>query len=379
MIKFGGLTVKPAGIEKVFLGSTLVYQSAITKFLSGTLPLTITDATTASIISLTQYGKCSQATTPSPSAPVDIKCNNGALKYGKPITINNTRITAFINTEGKWYSSSDSYSIAIPVVNGKKYAIRMTETDSAIVSTILRWGFSTTNVPGTTSSSAVLLTNWVRTSPQETPYAEVTASGTYLIIQMAAGKFADVIDNGYLTLHEQAFYTDGTPEVLTVSASGAEDQNASVTNLLAVGNFEDTQDVISGAVRRKVGIAVFDGNESWSRISDTRYQLVFSVAVANSACMSSHFIYSTSTSGAGKIRIASSGYLQVVVEATTLTDYKAFLSAQYAAGTPVIVIYPLATETTESVTGQSLSTVDGTNIISATAEVSGIKADITYS
>jgi hypothetical protein len=37
--------------------------------------------------------------------------------------------------------------------------------------------------------------------------------------------------------------------------------------------------------------------------------------------------------------------------------FKTWLTQQYNAGTPVIIIYPLATETTETVTGQTLTTI----------------------
>ena len=62
----------------------------------------------------------------------------------------------------------------------------------------------------------------------------------------------------------------------------------------------------------------------------------------------------------------------------TAEAWKAWLAAQYAAGTPVIVIYPLAEETTESVTPQALSTSEGDNTITATANVSPIQLEATY-
>ena len=48
--------------------------------ITGVSPLALANALAHSIKSLTQYGKCVQASTPTPSAPVDIVCNNGALR-----------------------------------------------------------------------------------------------------------------------------------------------------------------------------------------------------------------------------------------------------------------------------------------------------------
>ena len=49
---------------------------------TGISPLALVNAMAAPIHSLTQYGKCVQNGTPTPSAPVDILCNNGVLRYG---------------------------------------------------------------------------------------------------------------------------------------------------------------------------------------------------------------------------------------------------------------------------------------------------------
>ena len=47
---------------------------------TGVSPLLLAAALNKPIKSLTQYGLCSQASTPTPSAPVDIMCNNGAVR-----------------------------------------------------------------------------------------------------------------------------------------------------------------------------------------------------------------------------------------------------------------------------------------------------------
>lgn len=51
---------------------------------TGTAPLTLLDAVAHPIHSLKQYGLCVQDGTPTPSAPVDIVCNNGAIKLRRP-------------------------------------------------------------------------------------------------------------------------------------------------------------------------------------------------------------------------------------------------------------------------------------------------------
>ena len=62
----------------------------------------------------------------------------------------------------------------------------------------------------------------------------------------------------------------------------------------------------------------------------------------------------------------------------TVDEWTAWLAEQYAAGTPVIVLYPLAEETTEQTTAHALHTTHGENIVDAVAEVSPIALEIDY-
>ena len=245
---------------------------------TGVSPLSLVNAVAHSLISLTQTGKCSQASTPTPTSPVDIYCNNGALKW-------------------------DSVN--------------------------------------------------------------------------------------------QRIYADGTPEVITVTHADSTTQTAGAENLFAVGDYADTQEIISGAVTRNCGVLAFDGTEDWTRTSIGDGCTVFSIGVnahsisgwSKITSLCTHFeCYVGSTSptyiaaNAGKFWLNTAGqYFRFVVAGTmTLTQFTAWLTEQYEAGTPVIVIYPLAEPTTETVTGQPLSTTAGTNTVSVSAEVSDINLEVKY-
>lgn len=65
---------------------------------------------------------------------------------------------------------------------------------------------------------------------------------------------------------------------------------------------------------------------------------------------------------------SGSTYLQLYCKDTScanVTEFKAYLADQYAQGTPVIVVYPLAQETSESVGAQVLKTESGNNTLTA--------------
>ena len=72
-------------------------------------------------------------------------------------------------------------------------------------------------------------------------------------------------------------------------------------------------------------------------------------------------------------------YIKASVSGDNLTTWQNWLAAQYANGTPVIVVYPLKTATTESVTAQPMSTTEGDNIVEITqASMSGLELEAKY-
>ena len=64
---------------------------------------------------------------------------------------------------------------------------------------------------------------------------------------------------------------------------------------------------------------------------------------------------------------------------STLSDLTTYLSDQYNSGNPVIVIYPLATATSETVAGQNLNIQSGTNIVEITqASIDNLSLEVSY-
>ena len=175
----------------------------------------------------------------------------------------------------------------------------------------------------------------------------------------------------------ERIYADGTAEVISIG-----EQTATAESLYAVGDYADTQDIISGAVTRKVGIKVLDGTESWATSGVNAYQFLLTEMLSTNfgAGLCTHF-QTISTINDFGIRFGANNsriYAYVTSEFATLEAWTAFLAAQYAAGTPVIVLYPLAEPVTESVAGQHLSTEQGDNTIYITANVSDIPIEATY-
>ena len=153
--------------------------------------------------------------------------------------------------------------------------------------------------------------------------------------------------------------------------------------LLKLGDRADSQEILTGNVTRKVWIKVLDGSETWGVISNSRWYYTMiddlkQIAYTEAQLICSHFSWyvwadntvSMPENSIGCNKNASTGItnwnITIRPNLTTypnVASFKVFLKAQYDAGTPVIIIYPLNSETTEFVSGQTLSTVDGENTI----------------
>lgn len=165
---------------------------------------------------------------------------------------------------------------------------------------------------------------------------------------------------------------------------------ATCSDLLSLSGYTDTQEILGGVVSRKVGIKVLDGSESWSKYTngtgaDGCVLFYSDDAITNNKLgvsvlrlLNSHFVatehLAVSTWYSGESRFQTSNNTTFVASHriyfsqmfTYTSEFTSWLKSQYNAGTPVIIIYPLETPTTEAVTSQSLQVEAGDNILEIT-------------
>lgn len=164
-------------------------------------------------------------------------------------------------------------------------------------------------------------------------------------------------------------------------------QTVSVPMLLGVGNYKDEAELIHGLLTHKIGIMVFDGTEDWTAYTSSTLVIQNAtsawgaVAGVGGYCTHLTVLKAGETTFAGSCRFATALNVyeyKTAFGVANVAGFKAKLAEQYAAGTPVIILYPLATETTENVTPQPLNTGAGTNTLTDTAEVSNPEYNVTY-
>ena len=170
--------------------------------------------------------------------------------------------------------------------------------------------------------------------------------------------------------------------------------------LLSVDDYADEVEIISGLLTHRVGILILDGTEGWA-LTQTANVYIANNLAANAlksdttpACLCTHYkgvAPSIGAPGMGALSIkmgyGGEGGSEVARNRVYLNDTTVgsadslinFLKAQYAAGTPVIVVYPLATETTEQTTAQQIMAHAGSNTINVSpANVSDINLEVKY-
>lgn len=168
---------------------------------------------------------------------------------------------------------------------------------------------------------------------------------------------------------------------------------ATAEMLLKVSNYVDEQEILSWNITRKVGVQVFDGTENWkSAVTGKFYIDNYYMRNYNSMptlCTHYEAVLASSTSqvGFGKIGLfatATQGQssARLVIgdnNYTSVDDFKAYLSQQYQAGTPIIVLYPLIEQTTETVSGQPLDIPAWNSTIEITqASIDDLELEATY-
>ena len=158
---------------------------------------------------------------------------------------------------------------------------------------------------------------------------------------------------------------------------------ATAEMLLKVGDYQDEQEILSGAVTRNIGIKVFDGTETFNA-SGAGWSYGISNKIKSKILVyCTHYPYSSATmANAPDKSIITFSSVNIGFKDSAFTSaaaVSAFCLQQYNAGTPVIVLYPLDEPTTESVAGQTLQVTDGDNTLEITqASLDGLELEAEY-
>lgn len=328
---------------------------------------------------------------PTPDNPIDIVCNNGAIKVSRNLFDKNNSpyIIAYVSTAtGQITQGTTQYCFVLICKPNTTYTLSGMSAESGwgsfesttigSVTNVLKVG----NATITTGSNDHYLVGLAYTTDGRVDYRDT--------LQIEEGSVA----TPYHQYRE--IYTEGTQETLTDNLGNS----ATAEMLLSVGDYKDIQKVVEGSVNRKVGIKVLDGSESWQMYGGTtgdNGKLFYSDAavIGNLLGVSSLLVISNyfhAGAGGGEVVHFTNGDCRFQQSASTthatttnriylatlhqnLTAFTTWLTQQYNAGTPVIIIYPLADPTSESVTPQSLP---GKTVTQTAGSIPNMDFDVSY-
>ena len=355
---------------------------------SGTTSVSVTDAVASDVGYLKLFGATSQTGTATLTSPQDIICNNGALGISKNLILKTIigQITANIcvildNTPvTSPYTPTGNYigvGVYFPVIAGETYTVSGTcDARYRHVSFYSKYAdmtdrtlaISDINITQLSSFTAPTGANWALIVNAQGEIKDINFSD----LQVEQGSTAT-------TYKPAGIITSGTVETVTDSLSNT----ATPEYLLAINDVKDVQDLISGDITRKVGLKVLDGSEttSWTvesgRVFTQKVNIGMSNAVVDKAIFCSH-------SSSNSTKINSYGNVLIYGDfsnnsISTVADLNAFLANQYANGTPVILVYELINEVSESTTGQTLATQAGNNTIAITqSSINNLDLELGY-
>lgn len=291
--------------------------------------------------------------------------------YGKNLNGGTLQHTGFTSTGG--VSTSDTFcgtGTIIPCTAGDKYTVSFGGFTSSGISGVF---VSTWKTDGTFNMRQAI------SSSGSTTYT-IPADVNRVNFTLYKTGGVDIDSTGWMQVEAGSSATDYNPYIAP--------QTASAVDLFGVGSYADTQDIISGAVARRIGWRIFDGTESFSK--STAYGKAFLInaaaaawgAIRNNSVLCTHFLglpQASSTQEDNTCFFNQTGHFYFRVPDNSDADaFKTWLAGQYAQGTPVIVVYALADATEEQTAPQNLNTNAGTNTIIVTAEVSDIPLEVTY-
>lgn len=343
---------------------------------------------------------------PTPSTPQNIICNNGEITSSRNLfrtlwsTTTQWWVTFAVQPDGSvictwtatWYYSwymgradvtPDMWTVTLRIdwVYNADYNIVVDKlhvySGSSSIAT-LNWTNRTTSLAIDLSQypTATSIRVWLKRNSNKATNATITARLVKWTTQTAWKPYKEISINGTIETVEDEEWNTATAE-----------------NLLWVADYKDEQEVLSGEVTRKVWILVLTWNESgtWT-VSDnvtctkelTTLWITAKTSTSNQNIVSTHFVGSSFTPSKS---INNGVYITTDWKFwfscsniwTTDTAINSWLRNQYANWTPVIVVYPLATETTETVTWQTLTTIEWDNTIEITqASINNLPIEANY-
>ena len=358
-----------AGTGNVFTATTsLVVQASLSSLPKGMVAKSSTEVPFQPYSNCTIIGNMVQTGTPTPQNPITPQETGD--KTGNLLNTNGAQ-SGYISANGSITQGHDNlmYTDYLPIPDGAEY-ITQSSTYTMQSPALCFYDATKTYISGEAFSGATTKTFIVPTNAKyiRTSYRSGSSFGNTML------------NSGSTPLSYEPYGYK-----LTISS-------ANTTTPVYLGQVETV---------RQIKKVVLDGTESWEDVSipsqDTyRYRINISDTAKDGSIVTaicSHYIYYYGSAGVG-FNIGSGGGQLYIRDANcaTDTDFKTYLTQQYAAGTPVTVWYVLAESTTgivneplrkignyaDTVSGITIPTITGKDTFDVQTTLKPSEVSLTY-
>jgi hypothetical protein len=344
------------------------------------------------------YGNTVQDGTPAPENPAEVQGVGEQTEnlFDKDVAV---VYNAYITRGGKWYYANDSRSVRIQVKPNTQYTLstegrytifRILEMQSDVVPT---------EQDGFPQMQSILI---VYGENQSHYTFETSENAKYIVFQSNLSVVNNWL-NELMLVEGNSIRSDYIPYGYKIPVTVSDGRNT-VTTPVYIGSeplhkirdYADYVDFKRSMVVRRIKKLILTGAEDWSQHSDRKTLFIFYQArdylhVRANVALCSHFPTLTTVNGWGDIKNSNictfyynpnspnSSVLYVDMSVSSLANFKAFLSEQYEAGTPVTVWYILA-EPEEEPLGNLLpiQTIKGSNGLTVDTAVQPSEMYIKY-
>lgn len=366
-----------------------------------TLPQTFT-AIAGPLQALKIYGKVTQASEPTPSSPVPLMCNCGEIceaMFEKIVDGENKLTDEVIAAE---------YKANIIMLRGDNYLTNNWEQGSV----------RSADGDMIDSNYRIRCYTFVKPSQQYTIDFETDTNAQYVFVLQYSADGTYLTSTGAWKSLPYTFSTSANCSIVRLvackntSASGTaitpsdmiaysmeEGTTADKTKPIATyvevpplfaspGGTKDELNILTGIVTSNIGVAFLDGSEGWQLTSTGVPTKSISGLLKNELVWCTHFgqcdaskttsqmpnnTVKTSPSNAGSLYFKHPSYLN------DLNGWVTWLEQQYAAGTPVTVVFCSSAPIEFAyIDKKHWNTQEGENTITNISQVSGQIADVTY-
>ena len=340
------------------------------KTLTGVPPLTFqSDGTALTAWSIS--GNLTQTGTPTPSAPIQPEetGDRTANLFDKD---NADIFHAYISgLQSRWVLSDDSRSIKIPC---KPSTIYTFSTSTEIPVFRVAESQAENAEPSQLGEEVTVLYNVVNSNECT---VTTSANAKWLIFQGSATLFDVWMSELMINTGSTALPYVPFGYAIPITLAGQTQTIYLTEPLRKIGYYCDTVEQ-DGTVTRMIKKWVLSGQERWSKYN-SRLIVARPSDMPNSttSILSSHFMLLNGAGQPGTFYVESSNVNFNFDGSNDIDEWKTYLADQYAAGTPVCVLYVLANPVTETVTVPTLTPTKCSNTLSVETTLSPSEVGIT--